>query len=159
MVCMSPTKPESCGWVRIVSPDPRHKPQIQFNYLETEEDCADWRASLRLTREIVAQPAFDTYRGEEIPPGSTVQTDDEMDDWIKDAVSTAYHPSSTCKIGSDQDPMAVLDAEFRVRGVEALRVVDASVFPTVTNGNLNAPFFLDDQWETRRRQGEPARAV
>jgi len=183
MVCMSPTKPESRGWVRIVSPDPRDQPQIQFNYLERERDRADWRACLRLTREIVAQPAMDSYRSEEISPGSAVQTDEQVDEWIKESVSTAYHPSSTCKIGKDQDLMAVLDPELRVRGVQALRVVDASVFPTVTNGNLNAPtimvaeraadiiagrellapsnapFFLDDLWETRQRQGEPVRAV
>ena len=183
MVCMSPTKPQSRGSVQIASADPHEKPHIQFNYLQTDQDRADWRAAVRLTREIVAQPAFDPFRGDEIAPGSHIQSDAELDGWIKQAVATAYHPSSTCKIGSQEDPMAVLDPQLRVRGVEALRVVDASVFPTVTNGNLNAPtimvaeraadlisgreplppsnapFFLDDEWQSRQRQGAPTRLV
>ncbi len=95
-----------------------------------------------MTREIIAQPAFDPYRGAEIAPGEAIQTDDEIDAWVRANGETAFHPSCTCKIGRDDDPMAVLDSECRVRGVENLRVADSSVFPTITNGNLNAPTIM-----------------
>jgi len=125
---------------------------------------------------------MDPYRGEEIQPGASVESDEEMDAWIRHNAESAYHPSCTCKIGAEGDPLAVLDPDCRVRGVEALRVVDSSVFPTITNGNLNAPtimvaekaadiildkdplpasnapYYLDDDWQTRQRPCEPARA-
>jgi len=179
---VGPNKPKSRGWVRIASNDPRAKPKILFNYLAHEDDRANFRACLRLSREIIAQPAMDPYRGEEIQPGVSVESDEEMDAWIRQNAESAYHPSCTCKIGAENDPLAVLDPDCRVRGVEALRVVDSSAFPTITNGNLNAPtimvaekaadiilgreplpasnapYYLDDDWQTRQRPAEPVRA-
>lgn len=141
-VHVGPNKPKSRGHVMISSADPKDKPEILFNYLQAEEDVKDWRQVIRLTREIIHQPAFDRYRGEEIQPGAQIQSDEEIDQWVKDNVESAYHPSCTCKIGSASDPMAVLDESCRVRGLESLRVVDSSIFPTITNGNLNAPTIM-----------------
>ncbi|MBM6550986.1 choline dehydrogenase [Marinomonas ostreistagni] len=141
-VHVGPNKPESRGRVWIESNDPEAKPRIQFNYISTEQDKQDWRDTIRLTRELLQQPALDAYRGEEIQPGEAVQSDAEIDQWVKDNVESAYHPSCTCKMGADDDPMAVLDEECRVRGVEGLRVVDSSIFPTIPNGNLNAPTIM-----------------
>ncbi len=141
-VHVGPNKPESRGKVWIESNDPEAKPRIHFNYIGTEQDKQDWRDTIRLTREILQQSALDDYRGEEIQPGMNIQSDEEIDRWVKDNVESAYHPSCTCKMGADDDAMAVLDAECRVRGVENLRVVDSSIFPTITNGNLNAPSIM-----------------
>ncbi|SBS29854.1 Oxygen-dependent choline dehydrogenase [Marinomonas aquimarina] len=141
-VHVGPNKPESRGKVWIESNDPEANPRIQFNYISTEQDKQDWRDTIRLTRELLQQSALDQYRGEEIQPGMHVQTDEQIDRWVKDNVESAYHPSCTCKMGADDDPMAVLDEECRVRGVENLRVVDSSIFPTITNGNLNAPTIM-----------------
>ena len=141
-VHVGPNKPESRGKVWIESNDPEAKPRIHFNYIGTEQDKQDWRDTIRLTREILQQSALDEYRGEEIQPGMNIQSDEEIDRWVKDNVESAYHPSCTCKMGADNDAMAVLDADCRVRGVENLRVVDSSIFPTITNGNLNAPTIM-----------------
>ncbi|MFD1382757.1 choline dehydrogenase [Rhodanobacter aciditrophus] len=141
-VHVGPNKPESRGKVWIESNDPAAQPRIVFNYISTEQDKQDWRDTIRLTRELLQQSALDEFRGEEIQPGMDVQTDEQIDRWVKDNVESAYHPSCTCKMGSDDDPMAVLDAECRVRGIEQLRVVDSSIFPTITNGNLNAPTIM-----------------
>ena len=100
------------------------------------------RACVRLTREIVAQNAFDTYRCEEMQPGAGVVSDAAIDDFIRAKVESAYHPSCTCKMGSPEDPMAVVDPQTRVIGVEGLRVVDSSIMPRVTTGNLNAPTIM-----------------
>jgi choline dehydrogenase len=115
---------------------------VLFNYLQHEDDRAGFRACIRLTREIIGQAAFDPFRGAEIQPGVEITSDDAIDAWIRDHGESAYHPSCGCKIGADGDPMAVLDADCRLRGIEALRVVDSSVFPTITNGNLNAPTIM-----------------
>ncbi len=141
-VHVGPNKPESRGKVWIESSDPAAQPRILFNYISTEQDKQDWRDTIRLTRELLQQSALDEFRGEEIQPGMDVQTDEQIDRWVKDNVESAYHPSCTCKMGADDDAMAVLDAECRVRGVEQLRVVDSSIFPTITNGNLNAPTIM-----------------
>ena len=141
-VHVGPNKPRSRGHVRIDSPDPRAKPRILFNYLAHEDDRAAFRACIRLTREIVAQPAFAPYRGAEIQPGEAIESDDEIDAWIRANAESAYHPSCTCPMGADDDPMAVLDPACRVRGIDGLRVVDSSIFPTITNGNLNAPTIM-----------------
>ena len=138
-VHVGPNKPRSRGWLRIKSADPRDKPRLLFNYLAEEDDRAGFRAGIRLTREIIGQSAFDPYRGSEIQPGADIVSDDAIDAWVRANAESAYHPSCTCKIGADDDPMAVLDPECRVRGIEALRVVDSAAFPTVTNANLNAP--------------------
>ncbi len=141
-VHVGPNKPESRGYVAITSPNPHDKPFIQFNYISTEQDRQDWRDCIRLTREILSQPAMDNFRGEEIQPGVAITSDEAIDSWVKQNVESAYHPSCSCKMGADNDPMAVLDEQCRVRGISGLRVVDSSVFPTIPNGNLNAPTIM-----------------
>ncbi|GLT17006.1 oxygen-dependent choline dehydrogenase [Vibrio zhanjiangensis] len=141
-VHVGPNKPQSRGRVAITSNDPKDNPRIEFNYISTEQDRQDWRDCIRLTREILAQPAMDMYRGDEIQPGEHITSDQAIDEWVKQNVESAYHPSCSCKMGADDDPMAVLDAQCRVRGIEGLRVVDSSIFPTIPNGNLNAPTIM-----------------
>jgi choline dehydrogenase len=106
------------------------------------EDWIETRACVRLTREIFAQRAFDPYRGREIQPGADRVSDEAIDAFVRDHIETAYHPSCTCKMGAPADPFAVTDPETRVIGVEALRVVDSSIMPSITNGNLNAPTIM-----------------
>lgn len=141
-VHVGPNKPKSRGHVRITSPNAMDKPEIKFNYLAHADDVADWRKVIRLTRNILGQNALKSYRGREIQPGTEVQSDEEIDAWVRQNVESAYHPSCSCKIGSDDDPMAVLDADCHVRGFAGLRVIDSSVFPSITNGNLNAPTIM-----------------
>jgi choline dehydrogenase len=107
-----------------------------------EEDWREMRACVRLTREIFAQDAFARYRGEELQPGATVQSDAQIDAFIAEKIETAYHPSCSCRMGSPNDPGAVVDPQARVIGLDALRVVDSSIMPTITNGNLNAPTIM-----------------
>jgi len=133
-------KPFSRGTVRVRTPSVQDKPEIIFNYLQAEEDIEAYRACVRLTREIINQPAMDTYRDSEIQPGEAVQSDAEIDAFVRSAVESAYHPSCACRMG--EDDMAVVDSSTRVRGIEALRVVDSSIFPTITNGNLNSPTIM-----------------
>ncbi|MDH3375834.1 MAG: choline dehydrogenase [Gammaproteobacteria bacterium] len=182
-VHVGPNKPSSRGYVRIGSADVKDKPEIRFNYLEHEQDRIDWRACIRLTREILKQPALDDYRGDEIQPGSDVTTDREIDEWVKNNVESAYHPSCTCKMGAETDSLAVVDPLCRVIGIENLRIADSSIFPSITNGNLNAPsimvgekaadiilgkkplsesnaaVWIDDEWERRQRPNPPKRVV
>jgi choline dehydrogenase len=139
---VGPMRSKSRGWVRLASRDVRDKPRILFNYLSQPEDWIEMRACVRLTREVFAQPAFDRYRGREIQPGTEVQTDEQIDAFIRDKVESAYHPSGSCKMGSVHDPMAVVDPTLKVRGLERLRIVDSSVMPSVTTGNLNAPTIM-----------------
>jgi choline dehydrogenase len=139
---VGPMRTKSRGWVRLASDSPHDKPRISFNYLSEPDDWTEMRACVRLTREIFAQPAFGRYRGREIQPGSEVQSDAEIDAFIRAKVESAYHPSCSCKMGAPQDPMAVVDPETRVRGLERLRVVDSSIMPSVTTGNLNAPTIM-----------------
>jgi choline dehydrogenase len=139
---VGPMRSKSRGWVRLASANPRDKPRILFNYLSEPDDWTEMRACVRLTREIFAQPAFDRYRGREIQPGTQVQSDDEIDAFIRAKVESAYHPSCSCKMGGPQDPLAVVDPDTRVYGVEGLRVVDSSIMPSVTTGNLNAPTIM-----------------
>lgn len=127
---------KSRGRVRIKSRDPRQHPSILFNYMADEQDWVEFRAAIRITREIMNQPALDPYRGEEISPGLACQTDEQLDEFVRNHGETAYHPCGTCKMGSDE--MAVVDAEGRVHGMEGLRVVDASIMPLIITGNLNA---------------------
>ncbi|HEV3019761.1 MAG TPA: choline dehydrogenase [Burkholderiaceae bacterium] len=137
---VGPMRPTSTGSVRLRSADPRQAPAIRFNYLQTEGDRIEMRAAVRLTREILAQSAFDPFRGAELRPGPAVVSDDQIDAFARARAESAYHPSCSCAMGSD--PQAVVDGELRVRGVEALRVVDASVMPAVVSGNLNAPTIM-----------------
>ena len=139
---VGPMRSKSRGWVRLASPDPLHKPRIRFNYMSEPEDWIEMRACVRLTREIFAQSAFDRFRGRELQPGKEVQSDAEIDAFIRAKVESAYHPSCSCKMGSPQDPRAVVDADTRVLGLERLRIVDSSIMPTVTTGNLNAPTIM-----------------
>ena len=181
-VHVGPNKPLSRGQVHIESSDAYARPSIRFNYLQAAEDREAWRACIRLTREIMAQPAMDRYRGEELQPGLDVMSDNEIDAWVKANVESAYHPAGTCKMGAAEDAASVVNLECRVRGVESLRVVDASVFPTLPNGNINAPVIMVAEkvadailgrpalapaqvtvpepanWQASQREGTPARA-
>ena len=139
---VGPMRSKSRGWVRLASRDVRDKPRVLFNYLSHPDDWIEMRACVRLTREIFAQPAFDRYRGREIQPGVQVQSDEQIDAFIRDKVESAYHPSCSCKMGAVDDDMAVVDPTLKVRGLERLRVVDSSIMPSVTTGNLNAPTIM-----------------
>ncbi len=139
---VGPMRPTSAGCVRLRSADPREAPSILFNYMATEGDRQEMRAAVRLTREVFAQSAFDPYRGPELAPGADVQSDAEIDAFVRAKAESAYHPSCTCKMGPDSDPMAVVDAECRVYGIERLRVVDASIMPSIPSCNLNAPTIM-----------------
>jgi len=139
---VGPMRSKSRGWVRLASANPLDKPRILFNYLSQPDDWTEMRACVRLTREIFAQPAFDRYRGREIQPGKEIESDEQIDAFIRAKVESAYHPSCSCKMGSAQDAMAVVDPETRVYGLEGLRVVDSSIMPSVTTGNLNAPTIM-----------------
>lgn len=133
-------RPESRGFIALKSTDPTMQPLIQPNYLEAEADRIVMREGVKKVREIFHQKAFDVYRGPELLPGADVQTDDEIDAWIRRTSETIYHPIGTCKMGNDEN--AVVDGELKVRGVEGLRVVDASVMPTLIGGNTNAPTIM-----------------
>ncbi|MGA8715223.1 MAG: choline dehydrogenase, partial [Roseiarcus sp.] len=139
---VGPMRSRSRGWVRLGSSNPAEPPRIRFNYMSHPDDWADMRACVRLTREIFAQKAFDPYRGREIQPGANCVDDKAIDAFVRDHAESAYHPSCTCRIGSASDPLAVVDPQTRVIGVEALRVVDSSIMPSITNGNLNAPTIM-----------------
>ncbi|MCY1279378.1 Oxygen-dependent choline dehydrogenase [compost metagenome] len=181
MVLTGPNKPKSRGHVRALSADPYQHPEIRFNYLESEEDREGFRRCVRLTREIIGQPAMDRYRGVELAPGPDVQTDEEIDAFVRANMESTMHPCGSCRMG--EDDMAVVDSELRVRGIQGLRVIDSSVFPTEPNGNLNAPTImlaerasdlvrgrrplvpaevevgLAANWETAQRTGAPVRQV
>jgi choline dehydrogenase len=169
---VGPMRSTSRGHVRIRSASALDAPTILFNYMSTEQDKKEFRAAIRLTREVFAQKAFDRFRGEEISPGKDVQTDEQIDAHIRASAETAYHPSCTCAMGTGE--MAVVDGQGRVHGVQGLRVVDASIMPLIVSGNLNvptimmaekiadairgqalppsaAPAWVHPQWETRQR--------
>ncbi|WP_282602126.1 choline dehydrogenase [Paracoccus sp. PARArs4] len=139
---VGPMRSKSRGTVRLKSADPNAAPEIRFNYMSHEDDWAEFRAAVRHTRKIFDQPAFAEYRGEEIQPGDHAQTDAEIDDFIREHAESAYHPCGTARVGAVDDPMAVVDPELRVIGVEGLRVADSSIFPRITNGNLNGPSIM-----------------
>lgn len=139
---VGPMRSKSRGTVTLRSADARDKPVIRFNYMTHPDDIAEMRACVGLTREIFAQPAFAPWRGREIQPGADVISDEAIDAFVRRKVESAYHPSCTCKMGALDDPLAVVDPELRVIGVEGLRVVDSSVMPSVTTGNLNAPTIM-----------------
>ncbi|WP_439887219.1 choline dehydrogenase [Pseudomonas sp. MBLB4123] len=130
----------SRGRVHLKSRDPREHPSILFNYMSTEQDWQEFRDGIRITREIMAQAALDPYRGRELSPGVDVKSDAELDEFVRQHAETAFHPSCSCKMG--EDDMAVVDGQGRVHGLEGLRVVDASIMPIITTGNLNAPTIM-----------------
>ena len=176
-------KPKSRGSVTLRDNQPTSAPRIQFNYLQHPDDIQGFRDAVRLSREIIAQPAMDPYRDDEIQPGLDVQSDEEIDAFIRRSVESAYHPSCSCKMGAENDVTAVVDNQTRVRGIEGLRVVDSSIFPTIPNGNLNSPtimvaekaadlimgntplkpldvpVFQDPDWLQEQRSGLPLREV
>ncbi|UYP69768.1 choline dehydrogenase [Thalassobacter stenotrophicus] len=139
---VGPMRSASRGAVTLSSSDPAQAPKIQFNYMSDPQDWEDFRTCIRLTREIFGQDAFKPFVKHEIQPGEAVQTDAELDAFIAEHVESAYHPCGTCKMGAVDDPMAVVDPACRVIGVDGLRVVDSSIFPRITNGNLNAPSIM-----------------
>ena len=137
-----PMRSSSRGEITLKSADPNEAPRIFFNYMSTDQDWEDFRTCIRLTREIFSQDAFNDHVKHEIQPGNALQTDDEIDSFIREHAESAYHPCGTCRIGRADDPMAVVDSDMRVIGVQGLRVADSSVFPRITNGNLNAPSIM-----------------
>lgn len=139
---VGPMRSQSRGEVTLASADPNAAPKILFNYMSTEQDWIDFRKCVRLTREIFAQDAMKPFVKHEIQPGTDLQTDEEIDGFLREHVESAYHPCGTCKMGAVDDPMAVVDPECRVIGVEGLRVADSSIFPRITNGNLNGPSIM-----------------
>jgi choline dehydrogenase len=139
---VGPMRSPSRGNITLASSDPKQAPKILFNYMSTEQDWDDFRTCIRLTREIFEQEAFKPYYKHEIQPGEAVQSDDELNGFIKEHVESAYHPCGTCKMGDRNDPMAVVDEQCRVIGVNGLRVADSSIFPRITNGNLNSPSIM-----------------
>lgn len=181
MVLTGPNKPKSRGHVRIRSADPYEHPLIQFNYLQSEQDREGFRRCIRLTREIIGQPAMDRFRDGEIAPGPLVNSDEEIDAFVRENLESTYHPCGSCRMG--EDDRAVVDSELRVHGIAGLRVIDSSVFPTEPNGNLNAPTIMlaerasdlvrgrkmlpaseaavgrVEDWETSQRTSLPARNV
>jgi choline dehydrogenase len=169
-------KPKSRGSLKVKNADPLTPPNILFNYLQHPDDIEAFRACVKLSREIIEQPSMDPYRGEEIQPSNKVASDEQIDAFVRETVESAYHPCGTCRMGAEHDEMAVIDPQMRVRGIQGLRVVDSSVFPTIPNGNLNAPTIMvaeraadiikkqvlpagdvsvghDPQWESRQRGG------
>ncbi len=137
---MGPLRPTSRGAITLASDDPTDAPRIDPNFLATERDREDMRAGIKLTREIMAQPALAPFRGPEIGPGANVKSDADLDAHMRAHAESAFHLCGSCKMGTDD--MAVVDAECRVRGLEGLRVVDASVIPSMVSGNLNAPVMM-----------------
>lgn len=170
---MTQLRADSRGSVKIKSRDPKEKPTISFNYLSVPNDLQVFRDAVKLTREIVAQSAFEHLRGEELEPGLNL-TDAQLDEWIRSAVATAFHPSGTCRMGKVDDPLTVVDAQLKVVGISNLRVADTSVMPEVVSSNTNAPtimigeraadlirqrnlsaiiapFYVNERWQTAQR--------
>jgi len=139
---VGPMRSQSRGAVTLRSADPADDPVIRFNYMSHPQDWQDFRTCIRLTREIFAQEAFKPFVKHEIQPGIDLQSDAQLDSFIREHAESAYHPCGTCKMGAADDPMAVVDPQARVIGVEGLRVADSSIFPRITNGNLNAPSIM-----------------
>ena len=139
---VGPMRSTSRGQITLRSADPADKPRIFFNYMSQDKDWEEFRTCIRLTREIFAQEAFKPFVKHEIQPGAAAQTDAELDDFIREHAESAYHPCGTCRMGRADDPGAVVDPQGRVIGVDGLRVADSSIFPRITNGNLNAPSIM-----------------
>jgi len=133
-------RPESRGTLRIKSADPAQPPEIRINYLATETDRRAFIDSIRILRGILAKPALKEYVTEEVYPGAKIVSDDDILAFCRQTGSTVYHPTSTCRMGND--PLAVVDQRLKVRGIEGLRVVDASVMPDLMSGNTNAPTIM-----------------
>jgi choline dehydrogenase len=140
-VHVGPMNSDARGSVKVTSRDPRKHPALRFNYLSTDQDRREWVEAIRCARHILTQPAFDELSGGELSPGASVESDDEILEWVRHDAETALHPSCTCRMGVDD--MSVVDpSTMRVHGLDGLRVVDASVMPYVTNGNIYAPTMM-----------------
>lgn len=137
---VGPLRSRIRGWVKMRSDALFAPPRIRLNGLSTEQDLVDFRRGVRETREIAAQPAFDLCCGLEVTPGPDGRSGTEIDAFVRASANSAYHPCGTCRMG--QDDMAVVDPHTRVRGVDGLRVVDASIMPSITSGNINAPSMM-----------------
>jgi choline dehydrogenase len=135
-----PMRPESKGQIHVTAADPRRPPAINFNFLSSPPDAELTVCAVRIARAIMTAPAMALFQVSEVVPGADLTTDDELLDWVKQAAETTYHPVGTCKMGSD--PLAVVDAQLRVHGIAGLRVADASIMPTLTSGNTNAPSIM-----------------
>ncbi|MFV3367334.1 choline dehydrogenase [Pseudomonas sp. NY15435] len=144
----------SRGRINLASRDPRKHPSILFNYMSCEQDWQEFRDGIRLTREIMNQPALDPYRGREISPGLDKQSDADLDAFIREHAETAFHPSCSCKMG--EDDMAVVDGEGRVHGMQGLRVIDASIMPLIITGNLNATTIMMAEKLADKVRGRPS---
>ena len=151
-----PMRPTSRGYVRIASADPAAHPKILFNYMGTEQDRREMRASIRLAREIIQQKAFDAYRGKELTPGTGADSDAAIDAYVRSRAESAYHPSCTCKMGAADDPMAVTDDAGRVYETKGLRVVDTSVMPDLVSGNTDTPTVMLAERLSDKILGKPA---
>jgi choline dehydrogenase len=156
---VGPMRSASRGSVSLASGDPRAAPLIRFNYMSDPQDWQDFRTCIRLTREIFAQDAFTSFAGKEIQPGAAVQSDTELDDFIRAHAESAFHPCGTCRMGAADDSGAVVDPECKVIGVDGLRVADSSIFPRITNGNLNGPSILVGEKASDHILGKPALAA
>ena len=150
---MDLSRPESRGVVRLRSANPAEPPLIIFNHMESRQDVKDMIDSIRLARKLVHQPAWDKYRKEELTPGADVVSDSELEAFIRKQTASSYHPSSTCRMGSDAK--AVVDGEGRVQAVPRLRIVDASIMPKVVTANLTAPTMMMAEKISDRILGKP----
>jgi choline dehydrogenase len=139
---VGPMRSNSRGMVTLRSKNPKINPKIQFNYMSTDKDWLDFRKAVRLTRELFDQKAFKPFSNGEIKPGNNVNTDEQIDNFIREYAESAYHPCGTCRMGSKYNPDSVVDEETRVIGIDCLRVADSSIFPQIPNGNLNAPSIM-----------------
>jgi choline dehydrogenase len=139
---VGPMRATSRGHVKLKSASPTDHPEILFNYMGTEQDRKEMRDAIRLTREVMGQDAFKPFRGEELAPGPKVQSDTDIDAFIRAFGESAYHPCGTCKMGVADAPLSVVGEDLRVHGLEGLRVVDASIMPAIISGNLNAPTIM-----------------
>jgi choline dehydrogenase len=137
-----PMRSTSRGAVTLISAEPRVAPKIQFNYMSQPQDWDEFRKVVRLVRRVVSQPALRRYAGDEISPGAKAQTDDQIDDFLRAHIESAYHPCGTCRMGARNAATTVVDPQGRVVGVDGLRVADSSIFPQLTYGNLNAPSMM-----------------
>ncbi|XP_057675594.1 choline dehydrogenase, mitochondrial [Corythoichthys intestinalis] len=155
-VHVGPMRSTSVGWMKLQSASPKDHPILQPNYLSTDADVLEFRQCVKLSREIFAQKAFDLFRGSEVQPGPQIQSDADIDAFVRHKADSAYHPSCTCKMGKPSDPMAVVDSQTRVLGIEGLRVVDASIMPSMVSGNLNAPTIMIAEKAADLIRGRPA---
>jgi len=139
---VGPMRSTSRGAVTLRSSSPKDAPAIRFNYMSQSQDWEDFRTCIRLTREVFAQEAFQPFVDHEIQPGIKAQSDDDLDAFIAEHAESAFHPCGTCRMGRADDTQAVVDPTGQVIGVDGLRVADSSIFPRITNGNLNGPSIM-----------------